>query len=112
MRLYADVNFRRAIVRGLRERGLDIITAQDDHTDRLSDTALLTHITQLERAILTHDKDFLLIGQLWQEAGIYFYGIIYVADGCPIGQCIEEIELLAFAELPESLIGHIRFIPM
>ncbi|MGK0176008.1 MAG: hypothetical protein ACI9AT_002397 [Ulvibacter sp.] len=45
--LYMDHNVPRAITVGLRYRGVDILTAFDDGTNAIDDSALLDHVTEL-----------------------------------------------------------------
>jgi len=51
--LYMDVQVPAAITRGLRRRGVDVLTAQEDGTARLKDPALLDRATVLGRIIFT-----------------------------------------------------------
>ena len=46
--LYADVHVQSAITRGLRLRGVDVLTAQDDETIEWSDVALFERAAELE----------------------------------------------------------------
>ncbi len=41
VRLYMDVHVRRAVTEGLRLRGVDVLTAQDDGAAGFSDSQLL-----------------------------------------------------------------------
>lgn len=45
--LYMDVHVRRAVTNGLRLRGVDVITAQEDGTARWSDDRLLDRAGEL-----------------------------------------------------------------
>jgi hypothetical protein len=67
--LYFDVHVDRAIVGQLRLRRVDVLTAQDDGTDRLSDESLLEHASQLGRPIVTNDIRFLAMAENWQRLG-------------------------------------------
>jgi hypothetical protein len=48
--LYMDVHVRAEITRGLRARGVDVRTAQEDGAHRFDDAALLDRATALGRA--------------------------------------------------------------
>ncbi len=61
-RFYADANLNKALTQGLRQRGIDIVTAQEEQTDTLLDHDLLRHATRQGRVLVTHDRDFLTIG--------------------------------------------------
>lgn len=45
--IYMDVHIPRAITNGLRLRGVDVLTAQEDGTITLTDTELLKRATEL-----------------------------------------------------------------
>ena len=53
--LYFDVHVDHAIAAQLRIRQVDVLTAQEDSADRLSDELLLERASQLSRPIVTHD---------------------------------------------------------
>ena len=44
--LYMDVHVRRAVTAGVRLRGVDVLTAQEDGTGELPDPELLDRATQ------------------------------------------------------------------
>jgi hypothetical protein len=45
--LYMDVNVRQAVTDGLRLRGVEVLTAQEDGSRELEDDALLDRATEL-----------------------------------------------------------------
>ena len=51
--LYMDAHIPRAITLGLRLRGVDVITAQEDNASDLPDPALLDQATALQRVLFT-----------------------------------------------------------
>jgi len=59
LRLYTDVHVPRAVVNGLRLRGVDVLTAQEDGSPRLPDDELLDRAGELERVLFTQDTDLL-----------------------------------------------------
>lgn len=56
--LYMDVHVQSAITRGLRLRGLDVLTTQEDETTEWPDDALLDRVAELD-CIMFKDDDFL-----------------------------------------------------
>lgn len=110
--LYADVNLHGDIVSGLRRRGIDVLTAQEDNADGMPDTAILERATALGRVLVTYDKDFLAIGATFQSQGIPFSGIVWIPPRTALQICIDDLELLALAELPERLANQICYIPL
>jgi len=58
IRLYMDVHVRREVTVGLRMRGVDVLTAQEDGAATLPDAELLTRATELGRVLFSQDTDF------------------------------------------------------
>jgi len=52
-----DVHVRWAITAGLRRRGVDVLTVQEDGAARFEDPALLDRATQLGRVLVSQDDD-------------------------------------------------------
>jgi hypothetical protein len=72
-----DVHIPRPITLGLRARGIDILTAQEDGADRMSDPHLLNRATQLGRVLFTFDSDLLKRAAECQASGDPFSGVIF-----------------------------------
>src|SRR5438128_2547694 len=53
--LYMDVHVPKAVTNQLRRRGVDVLTAQEDHAQRLDDGQLLERSTELRRLLVTQD---------------------------------------------------------
>jgi Domain of unknown function (DUF5615) len=58
--LYFDVHVPYAITFGLRLRGVDVLTSQEDGTREVDDDVLLDRATALGRVLFSQDKDLLL----------------------------------------------------
>ncbi len=113
VRLYMDVHIRRQITDGLRRRGVDVLTAQEDGATRLSDRELLDRATNLQRILVTEDRDLLREAARRQQTGEFFAGVIYVPQNkLPIGQCVRELELLATIGEPEDFANQVIFLPL
>ena len=74
--LYMDVHVKSAITNALRQRGIDVLTAQEDDHGNTSDVDLLQRANTLGRLMFTQDDDFLVIAQEWQTSGRPFAGIV------------------------------------
>ena len=59
LKLYMDVQARGAVTAGLRSRGVDVLTAQEDGARRLQDPEILDRAMALERVLFTQDDDLL-----------------------------------------------------
>jgi predicted nuclease of predicted toxin-antitoxin system len=57
------------VTEGLRLRGIDILTAQEDGAAQLLDPELLTRATELGRVFFTEDDDLLKEAARRQETG-------------------------------------------
>ncbi len=72
-----DEHVSRAITVGLRLRGVDVLTAQEDARSGASDPALLDRATELGRVLFTQDDDLLVEAQRRQAGAVPFSGVIY-----------------------------------
>lgn len=55
--LYMDEHVHRAITAGLRLRGVDVLTAQEDSRRNVLDDVLLDRATELQRVLFSQDED-------------------------------------------------------
>ncbi len=111
--LYMDVQMKRAITDGLRRRGADVLTAQEDATDTLPDNELLDRATTLARVLVSEDVDFLVETDRRQHAGEHFAGLVHVSqDRLPIGKIIDDLELIAKVYEPVDMVDRVEFLPL
>ncbi len=111
--LYMDVHIPRAITTGLRLLDVDVITAQEDKANNLSDWELLYRATTLQRALFTFDDDLLTEAAHRQQKGIPFTGVIYAnALQVSIGNCVRDLEIIAKAAEAEDLVNQVVFLPL
>jgi predicted nuclease of predicted toxin-antitoxin system len=111
--LYMDVHVRRAVTTGLRLRGLDILTAQEDGAGDFEDTRLLDRATELGRVLFTQDNDLLKEAARRQEIGEKFAGVIYVHQlNITVGQCIEDLELIALSTEQVEWSDRVLYLPL
>ena len=94
--LYMDVHMRRAVIEALRERRVDVLTAQADGTTELLDPALLDRAAELRRVLFSQDEDLLAEAARRQRDDIPFAGVVYAHQlRVTIGQCVNDLELIA-----------------
>ncbi len=74
--LYLDENVEGQIVRGLRLRGLDLITAEEDGRGNTPDALVFDRANELGRVVFSRDQDFLREAKQRQEKGEDFAGVI------------------------------------
>lgn len=111
--LYMDAHIPKAITIGLRLRGVDVITAQEDNADAFSDPELMERATVLNRVLFTFDDDFLVEAANRQKSNIRFSGVIFASPlKVSIGTCIKNLEIIAKGGEPEDLADGIEFLPL
>lgn len=108
-----DVHVPRAITDALRLRGVDVLTSREDRTDRLTDAALLDRAEARARVLFSQDADLLREASARQRAGVAFSGLIYAHQlEATIGQCVEDLKLIAKARDPAELSRQVLYIPI
>lgn len=111
--LYMDENVPRKITEGLRRRGVDVLTAQDDNQIGTPDLVLLERASELGRVIFTQDRDFLAIANQRQQEGKNFTGVIYAhQQNVTVGECVRELEIIAKAANSEDLANLVQYLPL
>ena len=110
---YMDQHVPKAITVGLRDRGIDVVTAYEDGRSKAEDIELLDRAYDLKYAIFSQDDDFLVEAARRQKEGIPFCGVIYAHQlRVTIGSCIRDLEIIAKAAEFEDLINQIIFLPL
>ena len=111
--LYMDHHVPSAVTEGLRRRGIDVRTAEEDASAELDDERLLARVTQLNRVLYTQDEDFLAIANRWLRDQRTFAGLIYGHQlRVPIGTAIADLELIARVGEPEDTRNRVYFLPL
>jgi predicted nuclease of predicted toxin-antitoxin system len=108
-----DVHVPSAVTLGLRMRGIDVLTAQEDGTTELSDDALLDRATALGRALVTQDEDLLREAAVRQVAGKQFAGVVYSHQlRVTLGQFIADLEVIVQCCDAEEIVDQSVFLPI
>jgi hypothetical protein len=101
-----------AITKGLRQRGVDVVTAEEDGTSMADDDILLDRAMYLSRVLFTQDVDFLVLAQQRISQAREFAGIAYAHQlGISIGQAVLDLELLAKALDPADMRNRVEYLP-
>jgi len=109
--LYMDVHAPQPITRGLRRRGVDVLTAQEDGTARVPDSELIHRARELGRILFSQDEDLIVEAVKCQRTGEPFATVVFARQlDLSIGRCIADLEALAKAALPEDAQGQIIFL--
>lgn len=113
VKLYMDVHAKRAVTDGLRRRGVDVLTTQEDGTARLEDSDLLDHATALDRVLFSQDADLLGEATRRQQSGKPFAGVVYAHQlSITVGQTIHDLEMIAKIYEPEDVQNRVEYLPL
>ena len=113
VRLYTDVHIPFAVVQALRLRGVDVLTPQEDETDRFSDSALLDRATVLQCVLFSQDRHLLREAAFRHRSGTTFSGVIYAHQlNITVGRCVEDLEAIALASEPEEWVNRVEYLPL
>jgi hypothetical protein len=108
-----DVHVPSAVSEQLRRRGVDVLTAIEDHSDTLDDHQLLDHARELGRVTVTQDVRFNAMAEHWQETGREFAGLVFAHQlGVTIGQMVSDLELIAKASDIDEWRNQIERLPL
>ena len=110
--LYMDEHVRRAVTLGLRLRGVDVLTVQEDNRIATPDPILLYRAAQLGRVIFSKDQDFLIEAHRRQIERIEFSGVIDASQFSSVGDCIRDLEILAKVSDPKDLVNSVQYLPL
>lgn len=111
--LYFDVHIPRAIRDQLLRKGVDVLTAQEDHAETLSDDELLERATQLGRVLFTQDIRFKALAQDWQRQGKPHAGLLYGHQSTTlVGKYVQDLELIAKASDSADWNNVVEHLPM
>ena len=115
LRLLADENVKRQLVRGLRRRNpaLDIVRAQDVGLSGADDPTVLEWAAGEGRVLITYDVNTMPDAAYRRvEAGQPMPGMFVIPWPTSLGLAIEDLLLLADASLPGEWEGQIVYLPL
>lgn len=111
IRLYADENVDDRIIRGLRLRGIDIVSVVESGMTGKPDPEQLSRAASDGRVLLTSDQDFLELHLRWLREGREHSGIIYYSQfHVSVGTCIWGVKLIVDLLSPDEMRNHLEFI--
>lgn len=106
VRFYADEHVSRAVVNGLRQRGVDVLTVSEAGLLGKSDEDQLAFARREGRVLYTQDADFLRL----HSSGTDHAGIVYAPQSTPIGDAIRGLVLVAELLGVNDMKGHVEFL--
>lgn len=101
LRYYFDEHIDVAIAVQLLARGIDVLTAQavGRAGQKIPDSQQLAYATQLDRVIVTEDRDFVALA----HTPVPHAGVILLQRALSIGQSVEYLELMAQVTAPDEV---------
>ncbi len=111
IKIYADENINYKIVKGLRRRGVEIVTVQELHKWAVDDEEQLEYAKSMGTCLFTHDDDLLKVAKKWRNQGKIHNGIIYVhQQKLRVSETIRKLKLLVETVSLEEMKNHIEFL--
>ena len=105
VRYYADENVSRAVISGLRQRGVDVLSVPEADLLSAGDEEQLVFALEQGRVIFTHDDDLRLAA-----AGKQHAGIVYGSQKLPLGAIIRGLMLIYEVLAPEEMQNQVEFL--
>lgn len=106
IRFYTDEHVGKAVVRGLRQRGVDVLTALEAGMLGSPDEEHLKRARNEGRVIFTQDDDFLRL----HAADVDHGGIVYAPQQTPVTDIIRGLMLIHQVLDAEEMRGQIEFL--
>jgi len=103
---YMDEHVPKAVVRGLRQRGVDVVTVADASAMGAPDLDHLRLAQRQGRTIFTQDDDFLRLA----ASGEPHAGIVYAPQHTSIRAMIQGLTLIHSVLDAEEMAGQIEFL--
>ena len=108
-----DENVHGAISRGLRQRGVDVLTVQEEGLAGTPDPQVLDRAGELSRVLVSQDTDLLIEAVRRQRAGEPFSGVIFAAqDTSATGRYIKDLEVIAKATVFQEYADRVEHLPL
>jgi predicted nuclease of predicted toxin-antitoxin system len=106
IRFYTDEHVAKAVIKGLRERGADVLTVVEAGLLGASDEEHLRMAWAEGRVIFTHDDDFMRLA----AAGLQHAGIVYAHQNIPIGELIYGLMLIYQVLDADEMQGSVEYL--
>jgi uncharacterized protein with PIN domain len=106
IKFYMDEHVSRAVIHGLRRRGVDVLTVQEADLLSATDEEHLTLASTQRRVIFTQDADFLRL----HSAGLPHAGIAYAPQHTNVGDLIRGLMLIFELLEPDEMVGQVEFL--
>jgi hypothetical protein len=106
VRYYTDEHVAKAVIRGLRQRGVDVLTVFEANRLGANDEEHLSFALGESRVVFTQDDDFLRLA----SSGKAHAGIVYAPQHTPIGEIIKGLMLIYQVLEAEEMMGNVEYL--
>lgn len=106
VRYYTDEHVASAVIRGLRQRGIDVLSVPEAEMRGATDESHLAFALAQGRVIFTQDTDFLRLA----ASGAAHAGVVYAQQYTPIGDIIRGLLLIYQVLEAEDMVGRIEYL--
>jgi predicted nuclease of predicted toxin-antitoxin system len=101
-----DEHVPRAVMVGLRRRGVDVLTTQEAKLAGAEDEEHLVFALREGRVFFTHDSDFLRLNATGRPHG----GIVFASQQMSIGEIVRGLMLIYEVFSPDDLAGRVEYL--
>lgn len=106
VKFYVDEHVAKAIVMGLRLRGVGVQTVAEAGLLRATDESHLKRALSEGRVLFTQDADYLRL----HAAGVKHAGLVYAHQGTSIGDIVHGLMLIHQVLEAEDLLRHVEYL--
>ena len=106
IKFYVDEHVATAVVKGLRQRGADVLTVLEAGLRGASDAEHLARARTDGCVLFTQDDDFLRL----HAAGVAHAGIVYAPQGTSVGDIIRGLMLIHQLLEAKDMQGHVEYL--
>ena len=105
IRYYTDEHVSRAVIGGLRQRGVDVLSAPEANRIGVPDHEQLAFALAEGRVLLTYDTDYLGL----HAAGVNHAGIVYANQSTPV-EIIRGLMLIYQVLESAEMVGQVEYL--
>lgn len=106
VRFYTDEHVPNSVVKGLRLRGIDVLTTKEAGMLGKIDEEHVAFAKQEKRVIFTQDEDFLRL----HSEGVDHSGIVYAHQRTPVGDIVRGLMLIHQVLKADEMENHLEFL--
>ena len=106
LRFYTDEHVPKAVVRGLRQRGVDVLTVAEAGKLGTSDEEHLAFARREKRVLFTQDDDFLRL----HASGTEHAGLVYTSQRTSLSEMIGGLMLIFEVLEPDEMDGWLEYL--